>query len=174
MAQGARDRYDVDPTNGNSRGMAALLRSGGDQGHCLCPDDTPRSTSARSDAGAQVSSSTADRRLRQLVAKASVKVRLFHCSTLREPYRIEARRRWELSCRAARLAIADVILYPTCGGTGIIGMWKGLLPISRRSAGSPEAAAHGVVLRGLGADGQGLGGRVEHAPPGNAHTFAAE
>ncbi len=46
-------------------------------------------------------------------------------STLREPYRIEGKKTMGLEL-AADLGwrLPDVILYPTGGGTGLIGMWK--------------------------------------------------
>lgn len=48
----------------------------------------------------------------------------FPLSTLREPYRIEGKKvmGFELLYDLGRLP--DVILYPTGGGTGLIGMWK--------------------------------------------------
>lgn len=46
-------------------------------------------------------------------------------STLREPYRIEGKKTLGLEL-AAQLGwkLPDVIIYPTGGGTGLIGMWK--------------------------------------------------
>lgn len=46
-------------------------------------------------------------------------------STLREPYRIEGKKTLGMEL-AAQLGwtLPDVILYPTGGGTGLIGMWK--------------------------------------------------
>ncbi|MEM6455660.1 MAG: threonine synthase [Acidobacteriota bacterium] len=49
----------------------------------------------------------------------------FNVSTLREPYRIEGKKTMGLEL-AQQLGwrLPDVILYPTGGGTGLIGMWK--------------------------------------------------
>jgi threonine synthase len=49
----------------------------------------------------------------------------FDISTLREPYRIEGKKTmaYELVEQFAG-EIPDVVLYPTGGGTGLIGMWK--------------------------------------------------
>src|SRR5207302_9758977 len=46
-------------------------------------------------------------------------------STLKEPYRIEGKKTMGLEL-AEQLGweLPDVILYPTGGGTGLIGMWK--------------------------------------------------
>ncbi len=51
-------------------------------------------------------------------------------STLREPYRIEGKKTLGLEL-ALQLAwkMPDVILYPTGGGTGLIGMWKAFLEL---------------------------------------------
>jgi threonine synthase len=49
----------------------------------------------------------------------------FDLSTLREPYRIEGKKTmaYEL-CEQLEGHLPDVIVYPTGGGTGLIGMWK--------------------------------------------------
>jgi threonine synthase len=49
----------------------------------------------------------------------------FDVSTLKEPYRLEGKKTMGLEL-AEQLAwrLPDVILYPTGGGTGLIGMWK--------------------------------------------------
>ncbi len=50
----------------------------------------------------------------------------FDVSTLREPYRIEGKKTMGLEL-AEQLGwrLPDIIVYPTGGGTGLIGMWKG-------------------------------------------------
>src|SRR5205823_12133810 len=49
----------------------------------------------------------------------------FEMSTLKEPYRIEGKKTlgYELA-EQMHWQLPDVILYPTGGGTGLIGMWK--------------------------------------------------
>src|SRR5438128_8236995 len=49
----------------------------------------------------------------------------FDVSTLKEPYRIEGKKTlgYELA-EQLNWQLPDVILYPTGGGTGLIGMWK--------------------------------------------------
>ncbi len=49
----------------------------------------------------------------------------FDCSTLREPYRIEGKKTmgYEIAEQLG-WTLPDVIIYPTGGGTGLIGMWK--------------------------------------------------
>jgi threonine synthase len=60
-------------------------------------------------------------------------------STLREPYRIEGKKTLGLEL-AMQLGwtLPDAIIYPTGGGTGLIGMWKAFLEL--RDAGWVEGA----------------------------------
>jgi threonine synthase len=49
----------------------------------------------------------------------------FDVSTLREPYRIEGKKTMGLEiAEQLEWRLPDVIVYPTGGGTGLIGMWK--------------------------------------------------
>ncbi len=49
----------------------------------------------------------------------------FDLSTLKEPYRIEGKKTMGLElAEQLKWELPDVILYPTGGGTGLIGMWK--------------------------------------------------
>ena len=61
----------------------------------------------------------------KIVAEGKAKVGWFDTSTLKEPYRIEGKKTMGLEL-AEQLGweVPDVILYPTGGGTGLIGMWK--------------------------------------------------
>jgi threonine synthase len=56
----------------------------------------------------------------------------FDVSTLREPYRIEGKKTmaYELVEQMGG-AVPDVVLYPTGGGTGLIGMWKAFQEMER-------------------------------------------
>ncbi|HET6761845.1 MAG TPA: threonine synthase, partial [Gemmatimonadaceae bacterium] len=49
----------------------------------------------------------------------------FDVSTLREPYRVEGKKTlgYEIAEQSAWI-LPDVIVYPTGGGTGLVGMWK--------------------------------------------------
>lgn len=51
--------------------------------------------------------------------------RWFDVSTLKEPYRVEGKKTmgYELA-EALNWTLPDVIIYPTGGGTGIVGLWK--------------------------------------------------
>jgi threonine synthase len=49
----------------------------------------------------------------------------FDLSTLKEPYRLEGKKTMGLEIAEQQgWRLPDVILYPTGGGTGLIGMWK--------------------------------------------------
>jgi threonine synthase len=60
-----------------------------------------------------------------LVAEGAARGAWFDFSTLKEPYRLEGKKTMGLEL-ALQLGwrLPDVILYPTGGGTGLIGMWK--------------------------------------------------
>ena len=60
-------------------------------------------------------------------------------STLREPYRIEGKKTLGLElAMQSGWTLPDVIIYPTGGGTGLIGMWKAFVEL--REAGWVTAA----------------------------------
>jgi len=59
------------------------------------------------------------------VARRKTQEQWFEMSTLKEPYRLEGKKTlgYELAEQLG-WRLPDVILYPTGGGTGLIGMWK--------------------------------------------------
>jgi threonine synthase len=59
------------------------------------------------------------------IARRKEKEGWFDLSTLKEPYRIEGKKTlgYEIA-EQLNWKLPDVILYPTGGGTGLIGMWK--------------------------------------------------
>jgi threonine synthase len=61
----------------------------------------------------------------KLVKDGAERMGWFDLSTLKEPYRLEGKKTMGLEL-AEQLGwtLPDVILYPTGGGTGLIGMWK--------------------------------------------------
>lgn len=80
----------------------------------------------------------------------------FDVSTLREPYRIEGKKTmgYELAEQLG-WSLPDVIIYPTGGGTGLIGMWKafdeleqmGLIGSKRPRMVSVQAANCAPIVR---------------------------
>lgn len=68
----------------------------------------------------------------RIVGEGRERLGWFDMSTLKEPYRIEGKKTMGLEL-AEQLGwtLPDVIMYPTGGGTGLIGMWKGFDELAR-------------------------------------------
>jgi threonine synthase len=61
----------------------------------------------------------------RIVREGKERMGWFDLSTLNEPYRIEGKKTMGLElAEQFNWELPDVILYPTGGGTGLIGMWK--------------------------------------------------
>ncbi|MFO0802990.1 MAG: threonine synthase [Gemmataceae bacterium] len=61
----------------------------------------------------------------KIVKEGAARMGWFDLSTLKEPYRIEGKKTMGLElAEQLEWQLPDVILYPTGGGTGLIGMWK--------------------------------------------------
>src|SRR5438477_2111924 len=116
------------PTAGNAGGaLAAYAARAGLEAHIFMPRDTPRANIIEcrelgahvvlidgliTDCGAEI-------------ARRKAAEGWFEMSTLKEPYRVEGKKTlgYELA-EQLDWVLPDVILYPTGGGTGLIGMWK--------------------------------------------------
>jgi threonine synthase len=61
----------------------------------------------------------------RLIAERKAAEGWFDVSTLKEPYRVEGKKTmgYEIA-EQLNWSLPDVIIYPTGGGTGLIGMWK--------------------------------------------------
>ena len=118
----------VAPSAGNAGGaLAAYAARAGIEAFIFMPSDTPRANVLEceqlganvtlidgliTDAGAEVT-------------KRKEEEGWFDVSTLKEPYRVEGKK--TLGYELAEFfdwTLPDVIVYPTGGGTGLIGMWK--------------------------------------------------
>jgi threonine synthase len=116
------------PTNGNAgAALAAYASRCGIKTTIFCPEDTPEVTvSEIALQGAnvyRVNGLIDD--CGKIVAEGKDKVGWFDTSTLKEPYRIEGKKTMGLElAEQYGWDVPDVILYPTGGGTGLIGMWK--------------------------------------------------
>jgi threonine synthase len=116
------------PSAGNAAGaLAAYAARAGVQAHLFMPKDTPRANIIECAAiGARVT--LVDGLITDCareVAKRSVTEGWFDLSTLKEPYRVEGKKTLGYEIAEQRdWELPDVILYPTGGGTGLIGMWK--------------------------------------------------
>jgi len=116
------------PSAGNAAGaMAAYCAKGGMEAHVFMPKDAPEANQI------EVSISGGNLTLIDgLISDAGVLSRqraaednLFDVSTLQEPYRVEGKKTmgYEIT-EQSDWELPDAIIYPTGGGTGIVGMWK--------------------------------------------------
>jgi len=139
------------PSAGNAAGaLAAYAAKAGMEAFIFMPDDTPKANIVECEqTGANVT--LIDGLITDcgaIVAKRKEAEGWFDVSTLKEPYRVEGKKTmgYELAEQFAAAAAAgsvstgsdsdgvlagddkwtlpDVIMYPTGGGTGLIGMWK--------------------------------------------------
>jgi threonine synthase len=116
------------PTAGNAgSAMAAYAAAGGLEAYVFAPDDTPSVIIQEcmmlgahvyvvkgliNDAG-------------RVVQEGQGTYGWFDMSTLKEPYRLEGKKTMGIElAEDFQWHLPDVILYPTGGGTGLIGMWK--------------------------------------------------
>ena len=116
------------PTAGNAGGaMAAYAARAGLQAHIFMPKDTPLANIEESRMmGAEVI--LVDGLISDAAGMAGEKARAegwFDLSTFKEPYRVEGKKvmGYELA-EEFDWELPDVIVYPTGGGTGLVGMWK--------------------------------------------------
>jgi threonine synthase len=116
------------PSAGNAAGaLAAYAARAGMEAHIFMPADTPKANVIEcremgahvtlingliTDCGAEV-------------AKRKAAEGWFDVSTLKEPYRVEGKKTlgYELA-EQMNWQLPDVVIYPTGGGTGLVGMWK--------------------------------------------------
>src|SRR5262249_9960125 len=116
------------PTAGNAGGaMAAHAAAAGMEAYVFMPRDTPLANRVECiELGAKVM--LIDGLITDCgaeVAKRKEAEAWFDVSTLKEPYRIEGKKTmgYELA-EQFQWELPDVIMYPTGGGTGLVGMWK--------------------------------------------------
>ena len=116
------------PSAGNAAGaLAAYAARAGLKSYIFMPRDTPRANVVEcQQTGAHVT--LMDGLITDCgaeVGRRKEKEGWFDVSTLKEPYRIEGKKTlgYELA-EQMEWRLPDVIIYPTGGGTGLIGMWK--------------------------------------------------
>ena len=126
MELGIRDF--VIPTAGNAGGaLAAYAARGRAQAHVFMPEDAPlpnqvevRISGAELVLVAGLISDAA-----RLAGEAAKLHGWFDVSTFKEPYRCEGKKTMGLElAEAFDWDLPEVIVYPTGGGTGLVGMWK--------------------------------------------------
>ncbi|MBV9488724.1 MAG: threonine synthase [Verrucomicrobia bacterium] len=116
------------PSAGNAGGaLAAYAARAGMNAHLFMPRDTPKANVVECIAtGAHVT--LIDGLITDCaaeVARRKDQEGWFDVSTLKEPYRLEGKKTlgYELA-EQLNWELPDVVLYPTGGGTGLVGMWK--------------------------------------------------
>ena len=116
------------PSAGNAAGaLAAYAARAGLEAHIFMPNDTPRANVVECEqTGARVTL------MEGLITDCGAEVGRrkgaegwFDVSTLKEPYRVEGKKTlgYELAEQLS-WELPEVIVYPTGGGTGLVGMWK--------------------------------------------------
>ena len=167
------------PSAGNAAGaLAAYAARAGLEAHIFMPQDTPRANVIECEqTGAHVNL------MEGLITDCGAEVARrkeaegwFDVSTLKEPYRIEGKKTmgYELA-EQFDWQLPDVIIYPTGGGTGLIGMWKafaemeqiGWIGSQRPRMVTVQAAGCAPIVRAFEA-----GKRFADEFP-NAHTTAS-
>jgi threonine synthase len=167
----------VAPSAGNAASaLAAYAARAGLEAHVFMPRDTPRANIIECrELGARVT--LIDGLITDCAAEIGRrKENWFDVSTLKEPYRIEGKKTlgYELA-EQLNWDLPDVIIYPTGGGTGLIGMWKafdemeklGWISQKRPRMFSVQAEGCAPIVRAFEA------GENSAAEFPNAHTLAA-
>ncbi len=128
MAKELGARKLAAPSAGNAAGaLAAYCARAGLEAFLFMPRDTPRANVIECEvAGAHVT--LIDGLITDCgaeVARRREAEGWFDVSTLKEPYRVEGKKTlgYEIAEQAA-WTLPDVIICPTGGGTGLVGMWK--------------------------------------------------
>ncbi|HET7232630.1 MAG TPA: threonine synthase [Longimicrobium sp.] len=167
------------PSAGNAgSATAAYAAAAGMRAHVVIPRDTPLPIVEEMRAlGADVEL------IDGLITDCAVRVAQgarehgwFDLSTLKEPYRVEGKKTMGYEV-AEQLGwtLPDVIVYPTGGGTGLVGMWKafdemealGWIGPKRPRMVSVQAAGCAPIVRAYET------GANDAAPWENAHTYAS-
>src|SRR2546423_6096139 len=167
------------PSAGNAGGaLAAYAARAGLEAHIFMPRDTPRANIVECrELGADVT--LIDGLITDCgaeIARRKTKEGWFDMSTLKEPYRVEGKKTlgYELA-EQMEWTLPDAILYPTGGGTGLIGIWKafdemetlGWINAKRPRMFSVQATGCAPIVRAFEA------GQTSAAEFPDAHTIAS-
>jgi threonine synthase len=116
------------PSAGNAgSALAAYAARAGIEAHVFMPQDTPKANQFEVEryGGKLKLIHGLINDCGRIVAAGQNEHRWFDVSTLKEPYRVEGKKTMGFEI-AEQLGwrLPDVIIYPTGGGTGLIGLWK--------------------------------------------------
>ncbi|MDQ4122967.1 MAG: threonine synthase [Acidobacteriota bacterium] len=167
------------PSAGNAAGaLAAYAAKAGMEAYLFVPKDTPRACVIECEQlGANVT--LVDGLITdcgKIVAERKEREGWFDVSTLKEPYRVEGKKTmgYELA-EQMNWELPDVVLYPTGGGTGLVGMWKAFDEMEKMGWISDKRPRM-ITVQSLGCppivrafhEGLNTGAEIE-----NAHTVAS-
>ena len=167
------------PSAGNAAtALAVYAAAAGITAHIFMPQDTPafnKETCQLSGANVTLIDGLITDAGR-IVAERKTDEGWFDVSTLKEPYRVEGKKTmgFELAEQFG-WELPDVIIYPTGGGTGIVGMWKGFAELEaigwigkqRPRFISVQSTGCAPIVKAWEA------GAAEATPWQNAHTIAS-
>ena len=167
------------PTNGNAgAALAAYCSRAGIETFVFCPEDTPK-VNIEEIAFQGAKTFLANGFINdcgRIVGEGKEAMDWFDTSTLKEPYRIEGKKTMGLElCEQLNWEVPDVILYPTGGGTGLIGLWKAFNELEAIGwIGSKRPRMVAVQADGCAPIVKAFDEGERHAEPWqDAHTIAA-
>jgi len=167
------------PSAGNAGGsLAAYAARAGIEAHVFMPRDTPIANQIEvQQCGARLT--LVDGLINdcgRIINERKTAEGWFDISTLKEPYRVEGKKTmgYEIA-EQLNWTLPDVIIYPTGGGTGLIGMWKafqemaelGWIGSKRPRMVSVQASGCAPIVKAFGE------GRETAEPWQNAKTVAS-
>ena len=167
------------PTNGNAGAALAAYCSRADiETFVFCPEDTPKvNIEEITFQGAKTFLANGYiNDCGRIVGEGKEKMNWFDTSTLKEPYRIEGKKTMGLElAEQLNWQVPDVILYPTGGGTGLIGMWKAFAELEAIGwIGSKRPRMVAVQATGCAPIVKAYDEGTRHAEPWqDAHTIAS-
>jgi threonine synthase len=167
------------PSAGNAAGaMAAYAARAGMEAWVFMPEDVPQGNLMECDLlGARirlVNGLIGD--CGKIVKDGAQAMGWFDVSTLKEPYRLEGKKTMGLEvAEQMGWTVPDVIVYPTGGGTGLIGMWKAFNELERMGwIGPKRPRLVSVQAEGCAPIVRAFHAHADYAEPWqNAHTVAA-
>jgi len=166
------------PSAGNAgSALAAYAAKGGLKAHVFMPKDVPQLFLMETRAyGAEVE--TVEGLITdagKVCAERAKANGWYDCATLKEPYRVEGKKTmgYELAEQMG-WKLPDAILYPTGGGTGLIGMWKAFRELEVMGyVGPGRPRMYAVQAEGCAPIVKAFSEGQDDAPPWpDAHTLA--
>ena len=167
------------PSAGNAGGsFAAYAARAGIEAHVFMPRDTPLANQVEVEQyGAKLT--LVDGLINdcgRIIGEQKAAEGWFDVSTLKEPYRVEGKKTigYEIA-EQLDWRLPDVIIYPTGGGTGLIGMWKAFAELQQLGwIGSARPRMVSVQASGCAPIVKAFDEHKASAEPWpNAHTIAS-